>query len=70
MENYTCWEYKTLKFSAIHGFFGGKVDDVTMNLQLNELGEQGWELVNTIVTAMGYGTSRDVIAIFKKQKGW
>ena len=68
MEENTRWEYKTVKFSANHGFLGGKLDIAEFSIQMNELGDQRWELVNTFVTSMGYGTSRDVVAIFKRQK--
>lgn len=68
MINRQNWEYKTVKLSANHGFLGGKVDIQELNSQLNELGSLGWELVNTITTNMGYGTSRDIISIFKRPK--
>ncbi|MEM6966533.1 MAG: DUF4177 domain-containing protein [Bacteroidota bacterium] len=64
------FEYKTLKFDISGGFFsvGGKVDIVQLDKQLAELGELGWELVNTFDTAMYQGSSRELILIFKKEK--
>ena len=67
MENVK-FEYKTIKLSASHGFQGGKVDTEELNGRLNELGEMGWELVISLSTNMGFGESRDIIAIFKRIK--
>lgn len=67
MESKSQWEYKTLKVSASHGFLGGKTDPREINEELNNLGAQGWELVTSFVTHMGYGSSRDVILIFKRK---
>ncbi|MFH1051535.1 MAG: DUF4177 domain-containing protein [bacterium] len=68
MDNLTQWEYKVLTISAQKGFWGGKVDIHELNSRLSELGEQKWELVSTSVTHMGYGWSRDLVAIFKRAK--
>ncbi|NMA85976.1 MAG: DUF4177 domain-containing protein [Tissierellia bacterium] len=38
------------------------------NSKLNELGEQGWELVSCISTNAGYGITREIIAVFKRRK--
>ncbi len=63
MEQY---EYKTLLTDA-KGFFGGKVDPNILQLQLNELGRQGWELVSTVATVQSYGSTRWLISIFKRK---
>ena len=68
MENGKHWEYKTVKFPASGGFLSGKVDERSINIRLNELGEQGWELVTTSTTNMVYGCSRDIMCIFKREK--
>ncbi len=60
------FEYKTL-FSDAKGVFGGKVDQLTFQNELNELGSQGWELVNTVATAQSYGSTRWLISIFKRR---
>jgi hypothetical protein len=62
------WEYKTVKAPATGGLLGGKFDKVALETRLNEFGGQGWELVAAFATHMGYGQSRDVIAIFKREK--
>ena len=60
------YEYKTL-YTDAKGFLGGKVDQSMLQIQLNELGLQGWELVNTVATAQSYGSTRWIISIFKRK---
>ena len=62
------WEYRTVKFPATGGFLGGKFDEATLSARLNELGEQKWELVAAFATHQGYGWSRDIVTIFKREK--
>jgi len=62
------WEYKTLKVSATGGFLGGKFDEKSLDTKLNELGDQRWELVSAFATHQGYGQSRDVAVILKREK--
>ncbi len=47
---------------------GGKLDEVEFDRMINELGMQGWELTTAFDTNEGYGSTRDVVAIFKRQK--
>ena len=60
------WEYKTVKLS-VTGFWGDvgldtkKADDF-----INQFGQQGWELVSGFDLNQGYGSSKDVILIFKR----
>lgn len=61
------FEYKTL-FTDAKGVFGGKVDEVTFQNDLNELGSQGWELVSTVSAAQSYGSTRWIVSIFKRKK--
>jgi hypothetical protein len=63
MEKY---EYKTL-FTDAKGVLGGKVDQDAFQYELNDLGAQGWELVNTVAAAQSYGSTRWIISIFKRQ---
>jgi hypothetical protein len=62
------WEYKTIKLRAT-GFFGGKFDEAQFDRMINDLGAQGWELTAAFDTNEGYGNTRDVVAIFKRQPG-
>ena len=59
------WEYNTLKM-ATTGFSGGKLDEDTFTDHLNDLGDQGWELVAAFDTNQGGGQTRDVIVVFKR----
>jgi hypothetical protein len=61
------WEYQTMAIKA-GGFMGGKVDEEAFTRALNELGRERWELVTVFDTAMGSGQTRDVIAVFKRQR--
>ena len=63
-----CWEYKTVKISAKGWLLGGKLDQVQFDKILNELGADGWELVSILATTQTYGASRDIAAVFKRQK--
>jgi len=63
MERY---EYKTL-FTDAKGVLGGKIDQSALQKELNQLGSQGWELVNTVAAAQSYGSTRWVISIFKRK---
>lgn len=60
------FEYKTL-FTDAKGLFGGRVDEYSFQRELNELGAQGWELVNTVPSAQSYGSTRWIISIFKRK---
>jgi hypothetical protein len=62
------WEYKTVKTPATGGILGGKFDETALDVKLNELGQQRWELVAAFATHLGYGQSRDVVTLFKREK--
>lgn len=59
------WEYKTIKVDS-EGFAGGKFDRDKFEQLMNELGQQGWELVNVFDTNQAYGASRYIVGIFKR----
>jgi hypothetical protein len=59
------WEYKTVKLAA-KGLAGGKFDENQLDLHMNQLGSQGWELVAGFDTNLNYGATRDVVVIFKR----
>jgi hypothetical protein len=61
------WEYKTIKLSATGFLVGGKIDEGKLDLMMNELGSEGWELVTAFGTNKGYGQTNSVVAIFKRQ---
>ncbi len=63
------WEYQSIKLPAKPGFFGGVLEPAKLDECLNELGEQGWELVAAF-DANQAGTStttpRVVVLTFKR----
>ena len=61
------WEYKTIKLRA-KGFIGGKFDEVRLDAVMNDLGREGWELAAAFDTNEAYGSTRDVVVIFKRPK--
>jgi hypothetical protein len=61
------YEYKVLDVVA-KGFFGGKVDFLALNEKLDELGEEGWEVVAMEDTNMYEGASRSIVVILKREK--
>ena len=62
------WEYKTVKVQAKGWFVGGILDESEFSSLLNSLGSDGWELVTTFDTNSGYGASREIVAVLKRQK--
>lgn len=60
------FEYKVLDAPA-KGFFGGKINYQELADKLNDLGQQGWELVTGTDTNMYEGASRGLILILKRE---
>lgn len=61
------YEYKTLTHD-IKGLWGGSVDADKFKNELNDLGNDGWELVSSFSTTQSYGSSKSIICIFKRKK--
>ena len=66
-EQLILWEYMTFMLRADGVWLGGSVDGKKLNDKLNELGSQGWELVNIFDTNMLQGQTRDVVAVLKRR---
>ena len=60
------WEYKTVKMEA-KGLMGGVVDTDEFSALLNQLGTHGWDLVSVFDTNMVNGTTREMVAVFKRR---
>jgi hypothetical protein len=60
------WEYRTLMFDALGWFVGGELDGEKFNNRLNELGEEGWELVTVFDTNAQGGRSRSIVAVLTR----
>lgn len=61
------WEYKTVKVPTT-GFMGGTLDCAELSEKLNFLGEEGWEVITSLVTNQGNGYSKEVVVILKREK--
>lgn len=48
------WEYKVIRVQTISGNFILRPDPSIMERELNELGQQGWELVSTAFLLRGF----------------
>lgn len=59
-------EYKTL-FTDAKGVFGGKINQLEYQNELNQLGSQGWELVSTVAASQSYSSTRWIISTFKRK---
>ena len=62
------WEYKTIKLTT-KGLLGGKFSEEDLDILLNRLGRDGWELVAAFDTNVTYGATKDVVAILKRALG-
>ncbi len=60
------FEYRVLDVPT-GGWFGGKVNLKELAIKLNEVGQDGWEVVNATDTNMWEGASRGVIIILKRE---
>jgi len=60
------FEYRTLVFDTT-GIMGGRVDGNKIELVLNQLGAQGWELITTTASNQSYGSTRSMLCIFKRK---
>jgi len=69
------WEYKTIvipthgdtlveKLTSAHA----RVDGIRVDSFLNKFGDDGWELVSAFSANNSTGMTREVVAIFKRQK--
>ena len=53
-------------FDVSGWLIGGKLDGQKFNDRLNQLGEEGWELVSVCDTNVIQGGTRDVVAVLKR----
>ena len=60
------WESQTIRFE-VKGVMGGILDIDAFQEELNQMGQEGWELVTCFDTNMSQGQSRYVIAVFKRK---
>ncbi|MCC6408661.1 MAG: DUF4177 domain-containing protein [Planctomycetes bacterium] len=60
------FEYETVFFEP-GGFVGGKLNKEEFDAALARMGDRGWELVSCFDTNQGYGATRFVVAVFKRE---
>lgn len=60
------FEYKTLKTKE-KGFWKGTIDTEELELYLNKLGFEGWELVASVETNAGHGSTNEILLLFKRE---
>ena len=61
------WEYKVIQLDAAGTWMSqGQVDAAALEMEMNRLGSQGWEIVSAFDTNRGGGGTKEVIAIFKR----
>jgi len=61
------WEYHTEIVKEGKSWLGGKFDGDILNSKLNEMGREGWELINFMTSNVGFGNSGYLIMIFKRE---
>ena len=62
------FEYKTLAFEPSGNWLKIiRLDTSELEITLNEMGEDGWELTNTVDYASG-GSTYKIILFFKREK--
>ena len=61
------YEYKTFVYET-KGLCGGTVDANQFEDALNNLGNEGWEMVSGLSTTQGGGSSKSVVCILKRKK--
>ena len=60
------YEYKTIIVEP-KGFFGGKINADEFNRVLNDMGSNGWELVEAIASNQDLGSTALIICVFKHE---
>jgi hypothetical protein len=61
------WEYMPIALKT-KGFLGEKVDPDELTARLDEAGESGYELVSVFATSQSEGATREVLAVFKRER--
>jgi hypothetical protein len=61
----TRWEYLLYKTEPT-GWLRDTVDEQSIEQILNNLGQQGWEVVSTVETNVAEGRTKDIVFILKR----
>ncbi len=60
------FEYKVAVYDT-KGFWGGNVEVLAIENQLNQFGNDGWEMISCTSTNQSYGASKSIVCIFKRK---
>lgn len=55
------WEYKTIKLDT-------NLNEEKLDEYMNDLGAQGWELVPAFGVNQTWGSTREMVAVFKRER--
>jgi len=61
------YEYQTKVFDAQGFWSGGKIDVDEFDATLNEMGSQGWQLIEKVTSNMELGRTRHFICTFMRE---
>lgn len=59
------WEYHVLSLDT-RGIFGANVDIQSLYTRLNELGDQGWEVISSSPVTAGQGHAQEILFVLKR----
>ena len=62
------FEYKSLKTTEKKSFLQSSLDTQELELYLNKLGDEGWELVSAVGTNAADGRTNEIVLLFKREK--
>ena len=62
------WEYRSAKFEIKSWFIGGKLDMGKFDVELNILGDDGWEMVSSFDVSQFEGGTKFIVATFRRRK--
>jgi hypothetical protein len=60
------YEYQVIKTTQ-EGFWDPKVSDVNLTSKLNDLGQEGWEMVSAVETNSHHGSTKEIVLFFKRE---
>ncbi len=60
------FEYKTFQAKE-EGFWGSTLNTEKIELYLNRLGSEGWELVSVLETNHGHGSTNQIVFLLKRE---
>lgn len=61
------FEYQTKIVDNKSSLMGGKVDPNSLNKTLNDMGLEGWELIEVVSSNQVAGETRSLVCIFKRE---